>query len=353
MNHNYVIIMAGGIGSRIWPFSRNNFPKQFHDLLGTGNSLLQHTIDRFKDFCPLENIYIVTNEAFKDIVYEQIPEIQENQILLEPEGRNTAPCIAYASYKIHKKDPNALIVVSPSDHLILKDQLFKERLNIAIDHVSKHDDILTLGITPNRPNTGYGYINFEHAPSQVLRVKQFTEKPDLETAKKFVEAGTYVWNAGIFIWKSKVIVDAFKKYLPELDTIFQQGNDLYFTDKEQDFINSIYSQCPSISIDYGIMEKAENVFVVLSDIGWSDLGTWGSLYEVQEKDNHGNVVEGNVKLYDCADNLIKMPKDKLVVMQGLSGYIVAEYQNVLMICSKENEQMVKDFVKDVSSNQFI
>jgi len=345
--------MAGGIGSRIWPFSRNNFPKQFHDLLGTGNSLLQHTIDRFKDFCPLENIYIVTNEAFKDIVYEQIPEIQENQILLEPEGRNTAPCIAYASYKIHKKDPNALIVVSPSDHLILKDQLFKERLNIAINHVSQHDDILTLGITPNRPNTGYGYINFEQSPSQVLRVKQFTEKPDLETAKKFVEAGTYVWNAGIFIWKSKVIVEAFKKYLPALDVVFQKGNDVYFTEKEQDFINNIYSECPSISIDYGIMEKAENVFVVLSDIGWSDLGTWGSLYEVQEKDNHGNVVEGNVKLYDCTDNLIKMPKDKLVVMQGLSGYIVAEYQNVLMICSKENEQMVKEFVKDVSSNQFI
>lgn len=339
--------MAGGVGSRIWPYSTNEFPKQFHDLLGTGKSLLQHTVDRFSDFCPLENIYIVTNENYKDIVYQQIPELCKDQVLLEPEGRNTAPCIAYASYKIHQTNPEAVIVVSPSDHLILRDQMFKEKLNVSVEDAKNNNHIITMGITPNRPNTGFGYIKFKEGEGSVLPVEDFTEKPNLEKAKEFVAAGNYLWNAGIFIWKAEIIKKAFEEYLPELHKTFTEGEQFYYTEKEDDFIKEVYPTCENISIDYGIMEKAEDVFVVPSDIGWSDLGTWTSLYEIKDKDDHGNAVEGNVHLYDSFDNIIKISKDKTLVVQGLRNFIIAEKGDVLMICSKEKEQMVKEFVKKV------
>lgn len=348
LKNNYVVIMAGGIGSRFWPFSRSNYPKQFHDVMDTGSSLLQLTIDRFEGICPKENIYIVTNQIYKEIVEEQLPFLNADQILLEPSGKNTAPCVAYAAYKIGQQNKDANIVVSPADHIILRESLFKAKVWTALSFAAEKDALVTLGITPSRPDTGYGYIQFDKSgDTDVKKVIQFTEKPDLETAEKLVKSGDYFWNAGIFVWSAKSVISAFEKHLPEMHKQFSSEEKKYYTELEQEMIERIYNTCESISIDYAIMEKAENVFMVPSDIGWSDLGTWKSLYEVKSKDSDDNVIDGNVVTYDVKDCMIKTPKDRLVVVQGLQGYIVAEYDNVLMICNKQEEQKVKKFVEDI------
>lgn len=347
MNHTYVIIMAGGVGTRFWPFSRTNYPKQFHDVLGTGRTLLQQTADRFEGVCPPENIYIVTSDRYKDLCQQQIPTLSDDQVLCEPIARNTAPCIAYACYKIAQRDPQANIVVSPADHIILKEDDFKNTIRAALEATADHDILVTLGIQPSRPDTGYGYIQYISEPGAVInRVKTFTEKPHLELAQQFLDSGEFVWNAGIFVFNASAIVKAFEQYLPETAEVFEEGRPVYYTDQEQAFINKAYSMCKSISIDNGVMEKANNVHVVLSDFGWSDLGTWKSLYEVSGKDENENAIDAHTMLYDTQNCIIKAPKDRLVVINGLDGYIVAEYDNVLMICRKDDEQKVKQFVAE-------
>jgi mannose-1-phosphate guanylyltransferase len=348
--NNYVVIMAGGVGTRFWPFSRTDYPKQFHDVLGTGRTLLQQTADRFKGVCPTENIYIVTSSDYKELVQKQLPGLAEHQILLEPVRRNTAPCIAYACYKIAMKNPEANIVVAPADHIILKEEEFVKTIKTALTAVQKEDILITLGIKPSRPDTGYGYIQFiPDKKKGIKKVKTFTEKPQLEIAQKFLESGDFVWNAGIFVWNARAILQNFDLHLREIAEIFDEGKKFYYTDQEDAFIKKAYSHCKNLSIDYGIMEKAEDVYVLLSDFGWSDLGTWKSLYEVSEKDHEQNVIDGTVMLYNTTNSIIKTPKDRLVVVQGLEGYIVAEYDNVLLICRKDEEQKVKDFVADAKS----
>lgn len=344
--------MAGGIGSRFWPMSTSKFPKQFHDVLGTGRTLLQMSFDRMRLLCPKENILIVTNADYKDLVLEQLPEIEANQVLLEPSRKNTAPCVAYGCYKIKKRNPNANIIVAPSDHLVMKQEAFKETLETAIAQASKEECLVTLGIKPNRPDTGYGYIQFIDAEntvsSQVKKVKMFTEKPQLELAQEFLDSGDFYWNSGIFIWSLNSILNAFEQHMPSTNELFKSGENVYDTDLESEFISHIYAECKNISIDYGIMEKAENVYVVLSDFGWSDLGTWGALYTHLDKDDNQNAVLGNqVNLYDAKDCVIRMPKDKLVVLQGLEDYIVVEEKGVLLICQKQEEQRIKQFVNDI------
>lgn len=344
MQNTHIIIMAGGVGSRFWPFSRTNYPKQFHDVLGTGKTLLQQTISRFEGICPIENIYIVTSQEYKDLIQEQVPALSSDQILLEPHRRNTAACIAYACYKIASKNPDANILVAPSDHIILNEAAFKETVRTALQETKDRDILLTLGIQPSRPDTGYGYIQYLPGESIVKKVKTFTEKPHLELAKQFIDSGDFVWNAGIFIWNVRAFKTALRTHLPEMAEIFETGKYNYFTESEAEFIHTAYQHCKSISIDNGIMEKADNVHVVLSDFGWSDLGTWKSLYEISEKDAHQNVTEGNLILNNTTDCIIKMPQDKLVVVNGLEGFIVAEYDGVLLICKKDEEQKVKDLV---------
>lgn len=356
MKDNYAVIMAGGIGSRFWPMSKTSYPKQFHDVLGIGRTLIQMTYDRFKEICPDSNILIVTNEAYKDLVLEQLPALNQNQVLCEPSRRNTAPCIAYACYKILGQNPNANVVVAPSDHLVLKENVFVDTIHTAIDQARKEDCLVTLGIKPSRPDTGYGYIQFVDDENtnhpQVKRVKTFTEKPHLDLAKQFLESGDFYWNSGIFIWTVQNIIKAFEDYLPEVDKLFKEGIDDYNTERETAFIHRIYPVCKNVSIDYGIMEKAENVHVVLSDFGWSDLGTWGSLYTHIETDEHANAVIGkNVMLYDSTNNMIKVDDEKLVVVQGLYDYIVVESENTLLICKKQDEQKIKQFVNDIKANK--
>lgn len=353
MNKNYyAVIMAGGIGSRFWPFSRVKNPKQFHDVLGTGKTLLQQTAERFRGICPDENIFIVTNKDYVGLVKEQLPYLTYGQILAEPIGRNTAPCIAYACYKIREQNPNANIAVAPSDHVILKEEDFKNKISRSLKEVSEKDILITLGIQPSRPDTGYGYIQYlDTGGSDLKKVKTFTEKPVLELAKKFIESGDFVWNAGIFIWNVKSIIKSIESYLPEMAEIFEEGKSQYWKKDEDQFIQKAYSHCKNISIDYGVMEKADNVFVLLSDFGWSDLGTWKSLYDILPKNENGNVIQGNVMTYDVKNSIIKTSPDKLVVIHGLDDFIVAEYNNVIMICKKEDEQKVKDFVADVKSKK--
>jgi mannose-1-phosphate guanylyltransferase len=347
-SNNYVVIMAGGVGTRFWPYSRVTNPKQFQDMLGIGQSLIQITIERFKHICPDENIYIVTNADYYSLVKKQLPQLADEQILLEPVMRNTAPCVAYASYKIQKKNPNANIVVAPADQIIHKLDAFSEALLTAIEAAEREEVLLTLGIQPTRPDTGYGYIKMADidSPSKVKKVKTFTEKPNLELALEFLESGDYVWNAGIFIFNVNTIIAAFKRYLPELHGIFHELKEDFYSPKEENSIKKAYSQCHNISIDYGIMEKADNVYVVPCDLGWSDLGTWKSLYEQSPKNKDGNVLSGNIMTYETSKSIIKMPEEKLVVVQGLDNYIVAEYQNVLLICQKDQEQRIKQFLDD-------
>ncbi|MBT6746843.1 MAG: NTP transferase domain-containing protein [Flavobacteriales bacterium] len=352
MKNNYAVIMAGGIGSRFWPMSRTEMPKQFLDILGTGKTLIQQTVGRFKNICPTENILIVTNERYKSIVLEQLPQLTEEQIVCEPMMRNTAPCIAYANYKIAAKNPNANVVVAPSDHLVLNQPEFDKIISAAIEQSNNNDCLVTLGIKPSRPDTGYGYIQFTEefteVGNHVRKVKTFAEKPTLDIAQQFLNSGDFYWNSGIFIWNVKSINKAFEVLLPEVDSLFKEGVGKYNTPEEQAFINRIYPTCKNVSIDYGIMEGAENVYVVLSDFGWSDLGTWGSLYTHLDHDQTGNGVIGeNVHVYDSKDCIVNVPKDKLVVLQGLDNYIVVESNDTLLVCKKEDEQKIKQFVSDI------
>ncbi|WP_232793696.1 mannose-1-phosphate guanylyltransferase [Siphonobacter sp. SORGH_AS_0500] len=348
--HTYVVIMAGGVGTRFWPFSRQSYPKQFHDVLGVGRTMLQMTFDRLAEICPPENVYIVTSQEYYDLTKQQLPQLSDHQILLEPSRRNTAPCIGYACYKIAARDPQANIVVTPADHLILKEKEFVDRIKVALDATENSDLLVTLGITPTRPDTGYGYIQFDdQAEGEVKRVKTFTEKPHLQLAQAFLESGDYVWNAGIFVWNANSIRKAFESYLPELHEVFEKLENHYYTEKEAEDLLQHYPLCQSISIDNGVMEKAQNVHVVLSDIGWSDLGTWKSLYEVSEKDENGNVMDGHIVTHNTTGSIIKTPKERLVVVEGLQDFIVAEFDNVLMICPKDQEQKVKTFVADAST----
>ncbi|WP_143960340.1 mannose-1-phosphate guanylyltransferase [Litoribacter populi] len=346
----YVVIMAGGIGSRFWPYSRNNHPKQFLDILGTGRTLLQMTFDRFVQISDPDRFFVVTNENYFDLVKEQLPEMPEDHILTEPMRRNTAACIAFASYKIKKLDPEARVVVTPADHLILKDEKFKVRVQDALDAADENERLVTIGITPNRPETGYGYIQFMTETNGVAKkVKTFTEKPNLNLAKTFVESGDFVWNSGMFVWKNESILKAFEKYMPELAEVFEEGENFFYTEKEPEFIRRAYSLVKNISIDYGVMEKSENVFVVLGDFGWSDLGSWMSLHELQPHDNQNNVVEGNALLYDTSNSFVKVNNDKLVVVQGLDNYLITESDNVLLICKLDAEKKFREFVSDAKN----
>lgn len=357
MNNNYCVIMAGGIGSRFWPLSTTNMPKQFLDILGTGRTFIQQTYDRYKRICPDENFYVVTSTDYKDLVVKQLPELREDQILLEPLRRNTAPCVAYACYKIQTVNPDAIIIVAPSDHHIQQEDEFLEQVKIGLEFAKNNDVLLTLGITPNRPETGYGYIQIEsssivNVAENLHKVKTFTEKPDLDLAKIFLESGEFFWNSGIFIWSLSSILNAFEKHLSSVSELFKKGHRLYGTANEIPFLNKTYSECQNISIDYGIMEKADNVYVLCSDFGWSDLGTWVSLYESSKKDTDGNVVSGkDVMLYNSTNCIVNMPKDKLVVLHGLDGYIVVESEGILLVCKKEDELQIRQFVNDVRMNK--
>lgn len=351
MKNDYVVIMAGGIGSRFWPYSRNGQPKQFLDILGTGRSLLQMTYDRFLSVIDKENIYVVTNEDYARQVQEQLPDLTEHQILSEPLRRNTAPCIAYASYKIAKKDPNAVITVAPSDHVIFNEDKFRKILNTALEAARPQDKLITIGLKPNRPETGYGYIQYLESAEEVKRVKTFTEKPERELAQKFLESGDFVWNSGIFVWGAQAIIHAFEECLPVVAEAFADIEKALYTDREPRAVSDAYSQCGNISIDYGVMEKANNVYVVLGDFGWSDLGSWNSLHELSEKNNDNNVIQGNAILYDTSNTLIHGPKDKLIIVQGLDGYLVAECGNVTLICKKDEEAQFRHFVADVKDKK--
>ncbi len=345
--------MAGGIGSRFWPMSRTAHPKQFMDILGSGQTLLQQTYDRFLRLCPKENIFIVTNDSYVPLVKEQISGISDAAILSEPLRKNTAPCVAYACYKIAQLNPNAVTIIAPSDHLITKEDTFVKAIKSCVKKAASEDCLLTLGIRPSRPDTGYGYIQFIESEtkdfdSRIKKVKTFTEKPDLEMAKFFLQSGDFLWNSGIFVWSVKSVIKAFEMFSPEMAAIFKDGNTVYNTPEEVNFIANVYPLCKNISIDYAIMEKAENVYVRASVIGWSDLGTWGSLYRHIKCDEDQNAIVGkNVINYNSKNCIVNVPKDKLVILQGLDGYIVVESDGILLICKKEDEQQIKTFVNDV------
>ncbi|MCF6365374.1 MAG: mannose-1-phosphate guanylyltransferase [Bacteroidales bacterium] len=354
--NNYCVIMAGGVGSRFWPISRTQKPKQFLDILGTGKSLLQQTYSRFVRVCPSENIYIVTNEIYAKQVAEQLPEISTDQILAEPARRNTAPCIAYSNLKIKSKNPDANIAVAPSDHLILDETKFVEVIEKSFEFVSQNESLLTLGINPTRPETGYGYIQIDDTKPDnfnfINKVKSFTEKPNRETAEKFLESGEFVWNSGIFIWSLKSINKAFDKFLPDLAKLFSNIDSVSNIKKESEFVKNAYAECENISIDNGIMEYAENVFVYPTNFGWSDLGTWDSLYENSDKDKNNNASNfNNVLTYNTKNTLINIPKNKLVVVDGLDGYLIAESDNILLITKRDNESKIREFVKDVEEKK--
>jgi mannose-1-phosphate guanylyltransferase len=350
-NNNYCVIMAGGVGSRFWPLSRTSRPKQFLDILGTGRTLIQQTYDRFAKIIPEKNILIVSHEDYKDLIFEQLPGIHPNQVLLEPMRKNTAVCVAYANFKILKENPNANIVVAPSDHLILREEEFLDVLAKGLEFTQSTNALLTIGIKPSRPETGYGYIQINgelNKTSSIKKVKTFTEKPNLEMAKIFYESGEFFWNSGIFIWSLNSILHAFDLYMPDLNTQFQDAINLLNTPQEIDFVRGFYPKCKSISIDYAVMEKAENVFVICADFGWSDLGTWGSLYTHLDKDDSKNAIIGdNVFMYNSSNCAVNIPSDRLAVIHGLDDYIVVDSDGVLLICKKEDEQRIKDFVNDV------
>ena len=372
IKNNYCVIMAGGVGSRFWPFSRNHKPKQFLDFFGTGRSLLQMTIDRFRPIVPIENILIVTNVLYRDQVLEQIPNLRSEQVLCEPARRNTAPCIAYAVAHISAMErrkaqlenresdmSKVKIVVAPSDHLILQEEKFRQTIQEGFDFIEKNDSLLTLGMKPTRPETGYGYIQRgeeakgeeakgeEARGEEIYKVKAFTEKPNLELAKVFLESGDFLWNSGIFLWSLDSIRSAFRTFLPEIASKFKEGEDKMGTAAEEEFIQDMFPTCPSISIDYGVMEKAQNVYVMPSDFGWSDLGTWGSLYELSEKDENENVtLHSDATYYDSHGNIVTLPKGHLAVVQGLEDCIIAESDGVLLICKRDAEQQIRQFFMD-------
>jgi len=353
---NYCVIMAGGIGSRFWPLSKTQCPKQFLDILGTGRTLLQQTYDRFHKIMPPDQIFIVSNLEYKEHIVSQLPDLPEENILLEPSRRNTAPCIDYANFRIKMKEPDARIVVAPSDHLIVKEEEFLRTVKQGLDFVTVNDALLTMGIVPSRPETGYGYIqSFErkvkgYESTGLRKVKTFTEKPDLKLAKVFLNSGDFYWNSGIFFWSLKTIMKSFENYLPEIHSLFNEGEGIYGTLKEQDFIHKTYANCRNISIDYGVMEKADNVYVLVSDFGWSDLGTWGSLYEQLAKDEFENSVTGkHVFMYESSGNIVNVQDDKLVVLQGLKDYIVVQNDNIVLVCKREDEQKIKQYVNEIKT----
>tara|TARA_B100001287_G_scaffold36329_1_gene25763 strand:- start:11944 stop:13020 length:1077 start_codon:yes stop_codon:yes gene_type:complete len=350
--NNYAVIMAGGIGSRFWPESTSDLPKQFIDILGVGSTLIQSTYARMLKICPSENIYVVTNFAYKQLCMTQLPELPNSNILCEPTMRNTAPCIAYASFKIHNINPNASMIIAASDHLILKEDEFCKVVNNCLEVVANNNVLITLGITPSRPDTGYGYIQYTDEVldkyTKIKKVKTFTEKPDQELALNFLNSGDFLWNSGMFIWNVESIRLAFRKLLRDIYDIFEAGKVFYNTDNEQEFIDRVYPGCKNVSIDYGVMEKSDNVYVYPSNFSWSDLGTWGSLYTHLNKDEHNNSIKGNrVYASDSSQNIIKVPKEKVVAIHGLHGYIVIESNNKLLICRRDNEQYIKKIVTNI------
>jgi len=346
--------MAGGIGSRFWPMSRTDFPKQFLDILNIGRTLIQGTFDRFVTFIPAANIYVVTSEQYKDIVAKQLPEIPVENILCEPSRKNTAPCIAYVSHKLLQLNPNANLICAPADHIILEPENFKKICLDALNFTAHIKALVTLGIKPTHPNTGYGYIQYEQqsVSDNVYKVKTFTEKPDLALAKTFIASGDFLWNAGIFVWQVKNIVAAFEKLLPELNELFEAEKANFNTQGEKEAIDRIYPQCVNISIDYGIMEKADNVYIIPSSFGWSDLGTWGSAYDNLSKDYLENAVAGNnVVVIDATKNMVHADNKKLVLLQGLDDFIVVDTKDVLMICKKDKEQEIKEYVAEIKRSK--
>ena len=347
-NNYYAVIMAGGVGSRFWPLSTKKFPKQFHDMLGTGESLLQITFKRLSKIIPQKNILIATNLRYKELVMSQLDGIDEQQLLLEPVMRNTAPCILYAALKIKQKDPEAIMIVAPSDHWIDNEEEFILNIKTSFDYCAENDILMTLGIQPTSPNTGYGYIEFEKTTNNIKKVNQFTEKPDLEAATHFIKNGNYLWNAGIFIWSVKSIINAFEKYLPEMNTLFCEGVHVYNTEFEDDFIKDNYALAENISIDYGIMQNALNIYTLPVEFGWNDLGTWNSLYEKLNKDHDQNaVVNAKTIFRNASNNMIRTVKNKHVIIQGLNDFIVIEKDDVLLICPKTSEQEIKQIVAEV------
>lgn len=352
--HYYVAIMAGGIGSRFWPKSRTAKPKQFLDILNTGKTLIQWTFERFASFIPEENIYVVTSDDYADLVIEQLPQIKHENVLTEPSRKNTAPCIAYISFKLLQNDPDAALIVAPSDHIILDAEAFTESCLKSLTFVSHVKALVTLGITPTYPNTGYGYIQHEtmSVADGIYKVKTFTEKPSLEIAKTFLASGDFLWNAGIFVWQVKNVIKAFEQFQPEMYELFDNEKQYFNTDQEQNAINRIYPLCTNISIDFAIMEKADNVYVLPSSFGWSDLGTWNSAYENMEKDYLGNAVAGdNTIIIDATKCMVNTPPNKLVVLQGLDDCIIVDTDNVLLICKKDKEQEIKEYVAEVKRSK--
>jgi mannose-1-phosphate guanylyltransferase len=347
MNTNYyAILMAGGVGSRFWPVSTAEFPKQFHDMLGSGDTLIQKTFSRLSKLIPVENIYILTNERYNNLVLEQLPMVKQAQVLLEPAMRNTAPCILYASLKIQKLNPNAVMVVAPSDHWIEDEDTFSDNLKQCFDFCSNEDALMTLGIKPTFPNTGFGYIEYDKLDENPIKsVSQFREKPDYETAKSFLASGNFLWNGGIFIWSVKSILEAFEKFQPQMNNLFLKGFESYNTNSETAFINDNYADAENVSIDYAILEKAKNVYVLPATFDWNDLGTWGSLHEKLDKDENNNaVVNATVLLKNSSSNIISTSKDKLVIIDGLEDFIVVDKDNVLLIYPKSKEQEIKGIV---------
>ncbi|MCK0191223.1 mannose-1-phosphate guanylyltransferase [Arenibacter sp. F20364] len=344
MNKNYyAVLMAGGVGSRFWPISTTAYPKQFHDMLGTGDTLIQKTFKRLAKFVPMENILILTNERYNELVLEQLPDVKQEQVVLEPAMRNTAPCILYAALKIQKKNPDAVMIVAPSDHWIEDEEAFAKDVISCFDKCEKENVLCTLGIKPTFPNTGFGYIEFEKKDNEPLKsVRQFREKPDYETAKDFIKQGNFLWNAGIFMWSVKTIVNAFKEYQPEQYNLFLSGLEYYNTGKERAFINENYPKAENVSIDYAILEPSNNIFVLPATIDWNDLGTWGSLYDKLEKDDNDNaLVNCQVLAEDAQGNMIRSPKGKIIVIDGLKDYIVVDKEEVLLIYPKSKEQDIK------------
>lgn len=352
MNKNYyAILMAGGVGSRFWPVSTEEFPKQFHDMLGTGDTLIQKTFHRLANLIPKENIFILTNARYNDLVFEQLPVVTKRQVVLEPAMRNTAPCILYASLKIQKENPDAVMIVAPSDHWIEDETSFDKNVQEAFDFCSKNDALMTLGIQPTFPNTGYGYIEFDKtADTTIKSVNQFKEKPDYEVAKQYIAQGNFLWNAGIFMWSAKSAVAAFKKNQPELFSLFEKGIGAYNTDLEDDFIKKNYELAENISVDYAIMEKSDNVYVIGAEFDWNDLGTWGSLYDKLDKDETGNaVVNARTLTEDASGNMIRCNTNKVVVIDGLQDYIIVDKEEVLLIYPKAKEQDIKKVLQNVKT----
>ena len=348
----YAVIMAGGIGSRFWPVSRADFPKQFHDMLGAGDTLIQKTFKRLNKIIPSENIYILTNNRYLDITLEQLPEISDKQVILEPAMRNTAPCILVAALKIKKEIPNAVMMVAPSDHWIEDENSFADNLMECFEAAHKKDILVTLGITPTFPNTGYGYIEAEkNNDTDIVAVRQFREKPDYETAKEFIAAGNFMWNAGIFIWSIQSITGAFEAHMPKMAKLFSAGGSVYNTSEEKQFIDLNYGLAENISIDYGILEKASNVFVKKASFDWNDLGTWGALHDKLDKDASQNAIVGaHTHLIDASENMIYSASEKLVVIDGIKDYIVVDTEDVLLLFPKKKEQEIKNLLAEISHN---